>query len=311
MLPYFSVVIPSYNRADTILETLNSVKKQSFADFECVIVDDGSSDVDDLEAIVRDLDDSRFRVIRRINGGGGAARNTGVKAAKGQYIAFLDSDDLYLPNKLEKYRSEIDRSPSPSSTVYFSQVIVDRGEFKTWRKPSRAPLPNERIDDYLVLKGGFIQTSTIVCERNMALRVPFDELLSFGQDTDFSIRLWAAGYTFAMLPQPLAVWKDDSVAKRVSSSRRFENMLDWTQRNSDILSKRSFLAYRGWHGAKAAVSQRPVLSARLFLTALLNGAFPPLLALRVATQIALPPALYRAVANLTVRFSGNVERDAQ
>lgn len=91
----FSIVIPAYNRADTILPTLQSVQAQTFDDFECLIVDDGSKDGAALKQVVEGMNDPRFHYIHRENGGGGAARNTGIMAAKGDYIAFLDSDDFF------------------------------------------------------------------------------------------------------------------------------------------------------------------------------------------------------------------------
>ena len=100
MTPRFSVIIACYNRANIIGPCLASVQAQSLTDFECIIVDDGSDDSVALAQVVLALNDPRFRVIRRENGGGGAARNTGIAAARADWIAFLDSDDEFLPHKL-------------------------------------------------------------------------------------------------------------------------------------------------------------------------------------------------------------------
>ena len=93
-----SVVIPLYNKENAIVKTLQSVFDQTISDFEVVVVDDGSTD-NSLE-VVRAIRDARIRVIHKENGGVSSARNVGIKAAKGQYVALLDGDDLWQPNGL-------------------------------------------------------------------------------------------------------------------------------------------------------------------------------------------------------------------
>src|SRR5213593_3007644 len=94
--PTFTVVIPTYNRKRTILAAIKSVLSQTYADFEAIVVDDGSSD--DTRSVVTALEDPRIHYLWQPNGGGSKARNTGIDAAQGKYIAFLDSDDQFLPN---------------------------------------------------------------------------------------------------------------------------------------------------------------------------------------------------------------------
>ena len=97
-----SIVIPYYNSEETILRALESIKKQSFTDYEVVLVNDGSTD--NSEKIVNDFiskNDISIKNINQINKGPSSARNNGIKASKGEYIAFLDSDDSYEPKKLE------------------------------------------------------------------------------------------------------------------------------------------------------------------------------------------------------------------
>ena len=110
-MPFFSTVIPSYNRRDLIAATLDSVLAQQFSDNEIIVVDDGSTDgtLDVLAGY-----GSRIRVIEQPNSGPGPARNLGVKHATGQYVAFLDSDDLWLPWTLSTYRDIIARFPAAS-----------------------------------------------------------------------------------------------------------------------------------------------------------------------------------------------------
>lgn len=310
MTPFFSIVIPTYNRSGSIRRTLDSVRHQTFTDFECVIVDDGSNDGDQLAEVVSGMNDGRFRLVRTKNGGGGAARNAGVNSSHGRFIAFLDSDDFFFPSKLDECRAAIERSEfNERETVLFSQIIVDRGCSRTWVKPSRSPRAEEPIDDYLIFQGGFIQTSTIVLSREIALRVPFDPILPFGQDTDFCIRLNAHGCRFEMLPEPLVVWDDTAAPNRVSGTRKVDALLAWTDRIRPLISDRCYYAYRGWHGAKAAYSSKQAnLAARLYFDALLHGSFTPRLAVKAALQISLPSNTHRNLANMVVRLFGKKKK---
>jgi len=96
-----SVIIPTYNRADFIIETVKSVLCQTYQDFEIIIIDDGSTD--NTSDLIKTIDDVRLKYIYQKNSGLPASpRNVGIKKAKGNFIAFLDSDDLWLPEKLEK-----------------------------------------------------------------------------------------------------------------------------------------------------------------------------------------------------------------
>ncbi|MCU0327876.1 MAG: glycosyltransferase family 2 protein [Chitinophagales bacterium] len=98
--PFFSIIIPTYNRADLLLDTLKSIQAQTFADFECIIVDDGGRD--HTEEVVKSLEDQRFRYYWKENAERGAARNYGAALANGKWLNFFDSDDLAYDFHLEK-----------------------------------------------------------------------------------------------------------------------------------------------------------------------------------------------------------------
>ncbi|MBR1982577.1 MAG: glycosyltransferase family 2 protein [Akkermansia sp.] len=107
--PYFSVVIPAYKCADFIQRTLQSVYTQTEPDFEIIVVNDGSPD--NLAEVLQHETDPRLRIITQDNGGECAARNRGVREAKGQFIAFLDGDDAWLPNHLATARTFFEKFP--------------------------------------------------------------------------------------------------------------------------------------------------------------------------------------------------------
>ncbi len=181
---------------------------QTFADFEIVVVDDGSTD--DPRPALAALADPRIRLVRQENGGGGSARNRGIDEAQGEYIAFLDSDDLFLMHKLETVARRLDGEPR---TVWYSYINVDRGVGHYWVRPNRAIGVGEDVGEYLFVHNQFIQTSAIVLPRALAREVRFDPALRKGQDLDFCLRLQHAGATFRMIEEPLIVWVDVSDAR--------------------------------------------------------------------------------------------------
>jgi glycosyltransferase involved in cell wall biosynthesis len=104
-----SVILPVYGVEKYIAEAVRSVLAQTFSDFELLIIDDGSPDRS--VEICRQFTDSRIRIIQQQNRGLSGARNTGIRYAKGEYLAFLDGDDLWAPEKLEKQVAHLDNSP--------------------------------------------------------------------------------------------------------------------------------------------------------------------------------------------------------
>lgn len=119
-VPLVSVIIPAYNAARTLEATVKSVLAQTMQDFEIIIVDDGSKD--DSLSVARSFSDSRIQVIAQPNGGAAAARNSGIKAATGEYVALLDADDLWLPRKLEIQLAALEEHPevqAVQSGAYF------------------------------------------------------------------------------------------------------------------------------------------------------------------------------------------------
>ncbi|PIG91387.1 glycosyltransferase family 2 protein [Gloeocapsopsis sp. IPPAS B-1203] len=120
-----SVIIPVYNVERYIADTINTVLQQTYTNFEILIVDDGSPDksID----ICQKFADPRIRIIRQENRGVAAARNTGIRYSQGDYLAFLDADDLWLPNKLEKHIEHLESSPDVGVSFSRSAFIDEEG----------------------------------------------------------------------------------------------------------------------------------------------------------------------------------------
>jgi len=291
MPPRFSVVIPVYNRASKALPTLQSVRAQAFRDFECIVVDDGSTDGNNLKAVVQSLDDPRFRYVRRENGGASAARNTGIDEATGEFIAFLDSDDRWLPHKLEQ-----DSEASGPECILFSPMFVERNGRIFGLRPHRGPKAGEAIGDYLTRGQGFIPSSTITVPAALASDVHYDETLGFGDDTDFAIRLAATGASFRFIARPQAIMNDDESCDRLSRSLEWRRVLKWLQEIRPNIGDRAFLAYRGWHVARMAADDGHYATAlHYFGVAFARGALPPALAVKALGQILLRRSLWKRV----------------
>ncbi len=108
-MPKASIIVPAFNVAATLSETLQALSVQTFRDFEIIVVDDGSSD--QTVAIARAHDDPRLRLVRQTNRGLAGARNTGIAHARGTYIGFCDADDLWMPDKLAAHVAHLDANP--------------------------------------------------------------------------------------------------------------------------------------------------------------------------------------------------------
>ncbi len=298
--PRFSVVVPVFNRAATVGPTIDSVLSQSFADFELIIVDDGSDDGDELRACLQAFADERIRYVWRPNGGGGAARNTGILAAKGTYIAFLDSDDQFLPHKLERCACLL--TGNEMQAVY-SYMNVDRGVGRYWIRPSRAIQPDEDMGEYLFVANQFIQTSTIVLHRAAASRVLFDPTLRKGQDLDFCIRLHAHGVRFTMIEQPLTIWHDVTEAGRTSRVEGHVVPTAWLQKIEPLLTRDAALGYRATVLAYYLAESQPVEALKDILVGYIRAGVPLRVTLRQIMRCFLPRDVYRQVVNTFVKLA--------
>ena len=198
-----SIIIPVFNREKLIVRTLESVQNQTYTNWECLIVDDGSSD-DTLNVIASFVDiDKRFQIIsHRHVGNANILRNIGISKAKGEYIAMLDSDDEFMPNHLSRRLSKIKEWGCDG--IYGSFLFND-GDVILERF-SRDIKKNESMIDYL-LTGGICQTSSYFYTKSSIDSILWDEELKRHQDYDLSIR-FSAKYKFKsdILPTVKVNW---------------------------------------------------------------------------------------------------------
>ena len=199
MVPLVSVIIPTYNRAALVSEAVASVLAQTWRDFEVLVVDDGSTDATP-EALAPYA--SRIRLWRRESRGGvSAARNTGISAARGEWLAFLDSDDLWLPEKLARQMTYLAAHPE--------QLWCQTEE--TWvRRGVRVnqPLTHQKIGGRIFrqsLERCMVSPSAVILHRRLLEQHGgFDEILPAAEDYDLWLRLsWR--YAIGLAPEPLII----------------------------------------------------------------------------------------------------------
>jgi glycosyltransferase involved in cell wall biosynthesis len=197
--PRVSIVIPAYNVAPYIDETLASVFAQTFTDFEVIIVNDGSPDTEEFELAIMPYRE-RIRYLKQENRGAGAARNAGLIAARGELVAFLDADDLWLPNYLAeqlKFINEYGCDLACADALIFG-AAADAGQ--TYMDSLMESAPPEGLVTFIELVNAdrSLITSGVVVRRGLVLEVGlFDEALRNAQDFDLWLRLARHGARLA------------------------------------------------------------------------------------------------------------------
>jgi glycosyltransferase involved in cell wall biosynthesis len=201
-----SVVIPTYNRADLLGEAVESAIGQDWPLLEVIVVDDGSTDQtpEYLAAFASEFGE-RLRVIRQENAGESSARNAGIRAARHELIALLDSDNRWAPGKLRQQMELFNEDPAPGLTftayTTFGDVPGDEVVLANWEGSQEDALEQ-------LLEGCCINTSTVLATRECLTEVGlFDESLICCQDHDLWLRIAAAGHRIAYLPMPLTEYR--------------------------------------------------------------------------------------------------------
>jgi glycosyltransferase involved in cell wall biosynthesis len=196
--------VPCYNRAALLKRAVNSVLAQTLTDFELIIVDDGSTD--DTAGVLRQFSDVRIRLLRNDeNEGAARARNRGIQAARGEWVAFLDSDDEWLPQRLECQMEAMERGSTEAAVAYCPIVVHSRKGGKV-SQPLRA-LPEGAVLDDLLRNLRPPTASAFMVKRRALLEVGgFDEAMSSGHDIDLWLRLAQEGYHFSACNEALVVW---------------------------------------------------------------------------------------------------------
>lgn len=197
--PKISVIVPAYNVEAYILETLRSLSKQTFSDFEILVVNDGSTDRTAEIVTTFIQQDYRFKILHKPNGGLSSARNFGIHQAQGEYIALLDGDDVYLPDKLATHVEVLDRNPSVGVVYSASQAIRENGE-PTWMQLSGKPLYPDALKSLLCKNFVGHGSNGIFRKAIIAEIGDFDESLNSVEDLDFWLRVAGTKWQFYRVP---------------------------------------------------------------------------------------------------------------
>lgn len=209
IVPFFTVVIPLYNKEKYLRRCLDSVLNQSCSDFEIVIVDDGSTD--SSRSIATSYSDSRIRLVQQPNAGVSAARNTGISEARSKWVAFLDADDEYLPSFLAEVSLCIEKYPE-AGAVYADPIWFSKGEQlnKLAHRCNFAELIPDYFN-YIVFRQGYeIHSSCVVVKKEIFSRAGrFPVGVKVGEDSDMWMRVaWTT--SIAHIPKPLSIYHMDA-----------------------------------------------------------------------------------------------------
>src|SRR5438067_9202421 len=186
-MPKASVIIPTYNRAEFLRLAIISILNQTFQNFEIIVIDDAAQDY--TREVVNSLSDKRIRYIRHEeNKGVSAARNTGVANSKGGYIAFLDDDDEWFPEKLQKQFDLLEACPPTTGVVYTGILVVEESSRKILAK--HFPKRRGNVFEEILTQNRIAQTSTFFLRKECFEKAGlFDESLDFGEDHDMWLRI--------------------------------------------------------------------------------------------------------------------------
>ncbi len=210
-----SIIVPAHNAAHTIAQALESVFAQTFADFEVIVVDDGSTDA--LDAVLAPYQD-RIKLIRQRNLGVSAARNAGAAAASAEYLAFLDADDIWMPERLEKTAAMLASDPR-CVMVFCGALTIDKdgtatGEYSIEPATSLCPGLSEIVSGQVRLRA-----SSILMRRAVFVRIGGFDARAFGRTRGgaalFLYSLVSEHGTIRIVPEPLMKYRAEPTRNRM------------------------------------------------------------------------------------------------
>jgi glycosyltransferase involved in cell wall biosynthesis len=199
--PLVSAVVPAYNAARTLRAAVESILRQTVRDIEVIVVDDGSED--DTAHVARATGDARVRLVTQANGGASAARNAGIRRARGRYVAFLDADDLWLPDKLARQLALLGRRPDVHA-VYCGATYVDDEMRVLSVRPCRPW--KDAVLDVLHFENLAAFPSTLLAERERLEQRGFDTSLVMHEDWDMAIHA-ARDWNLQPVESPLTLYR--------------------------------------------------------------------------------------------------------
>jgi glycosyltransferase involved in cell wall biosynthesis len=237
--PLVSAIIPTHCRPDLVCRAVRGVLNQTYINLEVIVVVDGPEPR--TVGQLKSLSEQRLRVIElQETVRGSEARNIGVREARGEWVAFLDDDDEWLPEKIAKQVSLLARDVH--GTNFISCRIEQRFVGNSSTLPHDFPHPEENWSEYIYCRGGLLLPSTYLVKREVMLAVPFAKGLSSNEDSDWLLRAHAQeALVPAWLDEKLAVYHCEDDQKRVSTNANWRGPLRWALDNrKTLLTRRAF-----------------------------------------------------------------------
>lgn len=256
--PLVSVVIPTFERPALVLQAVNSALRQTVSDLEIIVVIDGgdSATLTALESL--SLPQLRLVPLEK-QVGGSRARNEGVSIARGEWIAFLDDDDLWLPQKLQKQLAMARASNSSDPIVACKVVARTPGGDVVWPRK----LPTEPLSEYLLARDtwsqgeGLLQTSTLLATRRLLQKVRFKDGLRKHQDWDWLLRAAREpGVRIEFVDEPLAIWNLSETMGGVSRKLDWQGSLTWIRERRGLVTRRAYAGFIATQIASQAARQK-------------------------------------------------------
>ncbi|MFL6306060.1 MAG: glycosyltransferase family 2 protein [Candidatus Sulfotelmatobacter sp.] len=272
-----SVVIPTRNRPELVRRAVESVLAQTHRDFEIIVVIDGPDQ--GTETALCEIRDPRLHVLPLPESlGGSDARNAGITASTGAWVAFLDDDDEWLPQRLERQLAH--PAADPERPVFVASQFIERSELGDRILPRRSLECREPFSEFLFCRPslsagtGYVQTSTWLVSRPLIDAVRFTSKLKRNQDVDWMLRAMAVkGATLVIVPEPLIVFHETGKIGRVSKKADWRFQFEWLERNRELFSRKAYSFFVATVCIEDAVRQRAgaVAYARLLRAFLFRG----------------------------------------
>lgn len=308
--PLVSAVIPTRGRPALLAGAVRSALRQTWPRMEVVVVVDGPDAA--TATRVAGFTDPRVRVLfLEAIRGAGDARNAGVRAAQGEWIALLDDDDEWMPDKIEQQMRAVHAMRDWFPVV--STRVVARSPSATRVLPPRPYRSPQSIGDFLFCRGGMrdagglMQTSTLLAPRDLLLAIPFQSGLPMHQDWDWLIRVGAhEGVGFAMVRKPLTVWRVEDGRGTVGHKPDWEFSLAWIRSVRTLISPRAFSWFVAVQCAwRAQASHAGMLAKLRLLRAFLGEGQPELRSLAAGAGFSLLPGRFRRLVRDVLGRDGN------
>ena len=255
--PAVSVLIPTRNRPELVKQAIASVQAQTYTNFEILVTIDGPDPA--TEASLESLQEPRLRwIVHPENRGLPAARKTGIENAVGEWVAYLDDDDEWMPTKLER-QMELALQSKYRYPIVSSQVI-ERTQSGDTLKPRRSPTPSEPVSEYLFVRKTFfkgealLQPSTFLIKRELLLQTLPDPAVKMHEDWNWlfqAVKVEGVGVEF--VEEPLSVWYCSSGHAQMSKNQNWDYSLNWVRSVKHLITPKAYAGFIMSHVASQAV----------------------------------------------------------